>query len=72
MTTSDMMMNLVSRLTNLRCGMKVEELVKHVYDALTEDGYDCYIINDRYLCCEGHNFQFTKDKKFGYWKVREY
>lgn len=37
-------------------GMSVEEMASKIYLALNAEGYDAYIVNDRYISCNGLNY----------------
>ena len=53
-------------------GMRVEELVGRISSELKLKGYDVCILNDRYLICNGSNYQLLKTRSKGCWTVKEF
>ena len=53
-------------------GMSTEALVSKLYFAMTARGFDVCILNDRYLNCNGCNYQLRKTRSKGCWTVKEF
>lgn len=69
MTTTEI---LTSKVAQYGIGMNVEELASKMYFQMKAEGHDVCVINDRYLECDGHNFQFIKSRANGCWKVKAF
>lgn len=53
-------------------GMTVEQLASQMYWQMKAEGHDVCMLNDRYLICDGSNFQFIKSRANGCWKVKQF
>lgn len=51
-------------------GMNVKELSAKMYIQMKTEGHKTCIINDRYLECDGQNYQFIKSRANGCWMVK--
>lgn len=52
-------------------GISKKALVSEAYNAMRALGYRVYVINDKYLGVNYHEFQFIKSNKEGKWIVKE-
>ena len=69
MTATEVITN---NLPRFGIGLNVEELVTKIYVLLILRGYEPCIVNDRYIECDGINYQFIKSRANGCWKVKEF
>lgn len=53
-------------------GMRIEEMANQIYWALRSKGYDVYILNERYISCEGNDYQILKTRSKGCWTVKAF
>ena len=53
-------------------GMSTEKMISKLYFAMIARGYDVCILNDRYLICDGCNYQLLKTRSKGCWTVKEF
>lgn len=53
-------------------GLSVERLVQKIYWTLKARDIDVCILNDRYLICNGCNYQLLKTRSKGCWTVKEF
>lgn len=67
MTTTEIIKR---KVTQYGIGMNVEELATKMYWQMKAEGREVCIINDRYLECDGQNYQFIKSRANGCWKVK--
>jgi hypothetical protein len=70
---NDVVMNTIHEEANkFGFGLSVERLVGKIYFALHTKGFDVCILNDRYLICNGKNYQLLKSRSKGHWTVKEF
>ena len=53
-------------------GMSMEEMISELYIAMIARGFDVCILNDRYLICDGKNYQLLKTRSKGCWSVKQF
>lgn len=53
-------------------GMSVEELIGKIYWDLKARGIDVCVLNERYLICNGCNYQLLKTRSKSCWSVKEF
>lgn len=53
-------------------GLSTEKMISNLYFAMTAKGLDVCILNDRYLICNGKNYQLLKTRSKGCWTVKEF
>lgn len=53
-------------------GMRTEEMISKIYFTMIARGFDVCILNDRYLICNGRNYQLLKTRSKGCWTVKEF
>ena len=64
------MLELQNFVSKYGMGIRVEELVVKAYRRLVIDGHDCFILNERYINVDGHNYQLIRKNR--QWTVKEF
>ena len=57
---------------NFGLGISKEKLVSRAYSWLEREGYNCCILNGRYLIVDNTSYQLIKSKKTDSWVVKEF
>lgn len=63
---------IASKVAQYGIGMNVKELASKMYFQMKAEGHDVCIVNERYLKCDGQNFQFIKSRANCCWKVKTF
>lgn len=53
-------------------GITVEQLIHRINWKLKDRGIDVCVLNERYLICNGCNYQLIKTRSKGHWTVKEF
>ena len=53
-------------------GISVEKLASKAYNEMSKMGHEVWIVNDRYLAVDGHEYQFIQSRKNNRWIVKEF
>ena len=53
-------------------GISVEKLASKAYNEMSKMVHEVWIVNDRYLAVDGHEYQFIKSRKNNRWIVKEF
>lgn len=69
MTTTEI---IARKVAQFGIGMTAAELASKMYWQMKAEGHKVCIINDRYLECDGQNYQFIKSRANGCWKVKTF